>query len=211
MLKAITALALIATPALAEFDKSKLAFETGISTLGAYVAPRYELSDKLSLRAPLYGGSISDDFDDDGTVVTGTFDTKSFGLVADYAPFAGSVSKGFYVSGGLLSGGYDVSGTTGSINTDFGPVAGNFGVNITQKTSVAPVASLGYRYEMPFGMTAGAELGAKLAKYEASVSGLGALSASDLAKVQAEVDKINNDLSDVPALPFVTLSLGFAF
>ncbi len=189
------------------FDKSKVTLEAGLSTLGAYAAPMYEMNDRLTARMPLYFGALDDTFDSDGTSINGTFKASSGGFVADYAPWG----NGAFISGGLLMGGYKIEGTTSAIATDLGSVAGNFGVLIKQKSAIAPVVSMGYRHETRFGMTAGIELGAKLVKHEMSVSGLDQLSGADLAQVQAQIDQTNADLDDVPAVGFLNLSLGFAF
>ncbi|MER5170515.1 hypothetical protein [Thioclava kandeliae] len=182
--------------------------ETGVSSLGAYVAPRLELTPNLSLRVPLYlaqMGGVS--VNQDGTAFRGDLGSVQGGVMLEYEPW----DNGVYFSGGVMAGGYDLSGDLERIETESGPVDGPFGFEFMQPRDVAPVVSMGYRYLSDGGLVAGVELGGKIAAHRLRLDGLEGLSPEDRAAVEAERARINDELDDLPVIPFMAFSLGFAF
>ena len=122
-------------PQTSELDTDELGFEVGFSLLGLQIAPKYDLSSLapgLHVRAPLTFGSLSySETDDNGTTIKGDFDTGSFSVLADYYPFW----RGWFrLSGGLISGGYDLTTTTDQITDDSGnTVNADFSVKLAEK------------------------------------------------------------------------------
>ncbi len=183
-----------------------LGVEAGVSSLGAYVAPSMSLSDQTRLRLPIYGGALSGDFDADGTTVLGDLRSRQMGLVADY-----DVYHGLYLSAGLLIGGYRLSGQADHINADGRDIAGHFLIEVKQQHQLAPVVALGYRYGFGGGVSFRAELGAKIVKHTLQVNGLEPLSPVDRSDAEAEIARLNDDLQDYPAIPYLTLAFGIVF
>ena len=188
-------------------DSSRLGFETGVSTLGAYVAPTYEVNDKFSLRAPLHFGSADQEFEFEGNTVDGTFGVTNGTLMADFSPWA----TAFRVSGGLGIGGYKATGSVTDIVLDGVTYAGASSVAIQQKQNVAPVLSIGFAKEFNNGFTVFADLGGRITSYEVSVQTEAALTDAEQADLDESVATINNDLSKIWATPFVTIGLGYKF
>jgi len=191
-----------------DFDVSRLSVDTGVSSLGFFISPSYEYNEHLSSRLNVYLGEFSDTFDADGTSVDGTFDSYSASVVADYQPW----SNGIFISGGLSLGGYKLSGSTTEIEYEGTTYNGDFGIDIQQKSNIAPVISTGYKYAGDAGFSAGFELGAKLVAQELSVSGIDTIaSASDQAQLEDDIAQINSDFEDFPVIPFIALSVGWSF
>lgn len=198
---AITALA---TPAFA----TEIRTEFGLSTLGVYVAPTFEIYDNLNLRAPLYFGSRDMSFTEDGTTLDGKITTNSGGLMLDYYPARNS----FRISAGLLAGGYDFKANTASVEFDGVTYTGYFDLRVKQDKEVVPALAIGYARPVgKSGWSILTELGAKFAKIEATSSGQEALAAADLANYERDLQEFNDKLGNNDVIPFATLSVGFTF
>ena len=81
-----TALAGIAfsTPSFAQ----NITAEAGLSTLGLYAAPVYEMSENIDIRVPLYFGSQNYKSTEGGTTIDGKVTSESVGVMLDYYPLA---------------------------------------------------------------------------------------------------------------------------
>lgn len=183
-----------------------LGYETGVSTLGVYFAPTYEVNDKFSARAPIYAGQLSRTETIDGNPVTGKFDTTSGGLVADYRPFSGA----FRLSGGVIAGGYSVSGTITNPKFNNTTYAGTASVTLKQKQNIVPVVSVGYNKTFANGLGVLAEFGAKIGTYTLTASD-NFVPAAQRAQYQADVAAANREIQKLPAVPFITLGLTYKF
>ncbi|NIZ10898.1 hypothetical protein [Pseudooceanicola sp. HF7] len=179
----------------------------GVSSLGIYVEPTYTVNSQLSLRAPLYWGEGDVTLEDDGNSIDSTVESLSLALVADYFPWA----NGVFFSGGIAFGGYSASGNTNQVTANGNTYSGDFGMNIEQKSKVAPQVSVGYRRAMDTGMTFAVEAGARVATYEMSLSGIDSQPQQAQDDINAEVASINDSLSDFPVVPFISLSIGWRF
>lgn len=200
-------LALTAGMAQAQDLRSPFGFEAGVSTLGAFVAPKYSLSDKVTLRAPIYFGGYEGSFDDEGTTVEGEVSLLSFALVADYQPWA----NGLRLSGGVVSGGYEItSSSQTSVTLDGNDYNGSFDATFQQENKIAPVLSVGYAKTFGNGLTLSADVGAKIGKYDLTVT-----SSTDLGADQAAFDEdlaeVNRELDQITATPFLSIGLGYRF
>ncbi len=202
-------LAVLALPggAVSAQEANRFGFEAGLSTLGAFVAPTYAVNDKLTLRAPLYFGSVSGDFDVDGNTVDASFAVNNVTLMADFKPWGNAVR----LSGGIGVGGYDLDGTATDLTLDGNTYAGVSTVALGQKEDIAPILSVGFHREFANGMTLFGDIGGRIATYEVSVVTAGALTPAEQADLEASIADYNSDLAKVGVTPFVTLGLGFRF
>jgi hypothetical protein len=209
--KLAIASALVAAATTAQAQDS-ISAEVGVSTLGAYVAPSFALRDNLRLRLPVYFGNYSDTFDVEGNRVKGSLELNSAHIMADY--YIGN--GGFRVSGGLSMGGYKVKGSANSLTfngTTYTPTTGSLEIKAEQERNVAPVAAIGYQKMFGNGNWGiSGELGARLTKMEFSSNGQANLPTQALRDSYAnEVRKINDDLQDFAAVPFVSVGVVFNF
>lgn len=186
---------------------TNIGVEAGLSTLGLYVAPRAEITPKWGVRAPLYYASFDDSFDVEGSTLDGSLKVGSFGLVADYHPTGG----GFRLSGGLAIGGYDVDGASDTLTLDGTGYNGNFVAKFEQRSTVAPVISMGYAGRATSGWAGVAELGLRVTSMQLSVTGQEALPAAQRADFETDLATVNDDLKKLGVLPFANLALAYRF
>lgn len=191
----ITAAALLlasAVPVVAQDISAGL----GLSTFGPTIEGSYAIQDNLSVRGigfiPLSASDSGIEVDDDYTL-DGEVSTGAFAVLADYYP----TGQGWRISGGLLFAPDDfVTGTfTGPETFD-----GSFGMD----RDVAAMVSGGYQYDFANGIYISGEVGAIF-------SGFNVESNSTDAAVQADIADINADLDDVPAYPYLGVTVGFTF
>lgn len=185
-----------------------LSLETGLSTLGFYIAPKMDIAPQWQARAPLYLGSFSDNFDLDGSRVDGKLTSNSIALMADYK----LGDAGFRLSGGVSLGGYKLEGTATSLTIEGNTYTGNFTAKLQQKNDLAPVLAVGYARD--FGNNWGfvAELGARITTFEISTTGQDAITnPAERAQFDADLAQANRDLEDMRLLPFLTLGVSYRF
>jgi hypothetical protein len=185
-----------------------ISLETGLSTLGFYIAPKIDINPQWQARAPLYLGSHSDNFDLDGSTVDGKLSSNSLALMADYK----LGDAGFRLSGGVSLGGYKLEGSATSLTIEGNTYTGNFTAKLEQKNELAPVLAIGYARD--FGNSWGfvAELGARFTSFEVSTTGQDAITnPAERAQFDADLAQANRDLSDIKLLPFLTLGVSYRF
>ena len=181
--------------------------EAGLSTLGFYIAPKAEIAPQWQIRAPLYLGRFSGTFDADGNDIRGRLTTNSVALMADY-----SLGRaGFRLSGGVSYGGYKLTGNTTTLTLEGTDYTGDFTAKIKQKQEFAPVLAIGYTRDLGSNWGFVAELGARFTSFEVSTTGQDALPAAERAQFDADLAKVNSDLSDHKVLPFLTLGVSYSF
>lgn len=196
----------LATPSFAEGGR-KFGVETGLSTLGIYVAPTATHTDSLSFRVPIYLASISRDFEYDGNDISGDFTTNSIALMADYA-FGES---GFRVSGGLALGGYALEATIKDPVLSERPYYGTFTAKLEQANKVAPVISVGYTRKLGDRVGFMTEFGARISDMELSTTGQELLSEADRLDFEEDIAEINRDLGGLGFIPFITVGVTYSF
>ena len=196
----------LATPSFAE-EGRKFGVETGLSTLGIYVAPTATHTDSISFRVPLYLASISRDFKYDGNNISGDFTTNSMALMADYA-LGGS---GFRVSGGLALGGYALEATITDPSLNGRTYDGTFTATLEQADKVAPVVSVGYTRKLGERIGFMTEFGARITDMELSTTGQELLSEPDRLDFEEDIADINNDLGGLGFIPFLTIGVTYSF
>lgn len=112
------------TPSFAQ----NIAAEAGLSTLGLYAAPVYEMNENIDIRVPLYFESQNYKSTEGGTTIDGKVTSESVGVMLDYYP-SGS---GFRISGGLTAGGNNFDASTASLEFDGTTYTSDFDLNIKQ-------------------------------------------------------------------------------
>ena len=205
-LLAVACSGLIASAALAQQATQKLGFETGVSILGAYIAPTYQLTPNAALRVPLYFGSISGTQTFEGSKITGKLDTKSFALMADYY----ILGSGLRLSTGIGFGGLSVSGTAKNPTFNGTTFSGETTVTVKQTNSVAPTFAVGYSTNSGAGLGFTADLGVRLTTYTITATD-SFLDAADRAEFQSELDAANADLAEHNLTPYISLGLAYRF
>lgn len=171
----------------------------GLSTFGPTLEGTYRIQPNLGVRGvafvPLSGDlndvEVADDFEIDGDVSTG-----AFALMADYYP----TGQGWRISGGLFFASDDlVSGTV--TDTTSGDT---FSGSLSMKEEVAPIITGGYTHVFRNNVYLSGEIGAIFSGFEAT-------SNSTDADVIADIAEINGELDDLPAYPYIAVTLGFSF
>lgn len=181
-------------------------FELGISTLGIYISPKFAISNKVAVRVPFFTGSGIDSFTHDGNTIIATLDTSAFAVIADYHPW----KNGFRLSAGAGFGGYEATGNITNPTLGGTLYAGSFDFAVSQKNHIVPIISVGYARPLGHRVRILAEVGAKIGSYELVTTG-NTLDPLLQAGFDAEVVSVNNDISEVNALPFATLGIQFNF
>ncbi len=197
--------------AAAQDMQNKFGFETGVSTLGFYIGPHYKANDNLVARLPIYFGKIDLDEQFDNNDFNGSFDTASAGLMADYHPFRGGFSSGFRLSGGVVVGGYNLSADVTDPEVDGTVYTGTTEMEFKQSDSLAPVLAIGYAKTFNNGFGILAEIGAKFGTYTVTASSDFLTGTPLQADFEEGIRNFNQDLQDLPAIPFLTLGVSYRF
>lgn len=188
---AAAALGLAGMPALAQ----EFSAGAGLTSLGPAIEGSYMLNDQFTARAQIIGGvSVSgtetaeidgSDYDIDGD---GSF--GGVALLGDYYPTA----SGWRVSGGLF-----ISNT--NLEAAFtGPQT--FDAEIAFKREVAPMITTGYKFNLGNSWHLSTDAGVIISELEAVTD-------STDPDVLDEVASINDDLSEIPVVPHLSLTVGY--
>lgn len=192
--------AAVAVPAAAQDAPKKIGIEYGLSTLGAYIGPSYLPLDRVAVRLPIYLGTMSGDFEQDGNTIKGKFSANSFALMGDYYVFGG----GMRVSAGAAFGGYEISGNITNPSFDGNTYIGSADVKFAPSSDVVPVVSIGYAKQFNNGFSILADIGAKVGTYKLTVETSG-LTITNQAQFDADLASANDDLKELGFTPFITL------
>ena len=182
--------------------------EAGLSTLGLYAAPIYEMNENIDIRVPLCFRSQNYKSTEGGTTIDGKVTSESVSVMLDYFP-SGS---GFRISGGLTAGGYNFDASTASLVFDGTIYTSDFDLNIKQDRNIVPVIALGYT--RPVGQSGWqilAATGVRFSHLTATVSGQNALAAADKTTFETDFDEFNDELSKNKFIPFITIGASFSF
>ena len=190
-----------------EFNLDKFGLETGVSTLGFYLGPDYEINKNIRIRTPLYFGKFSQTFDVEGNDVDASLNLSSLHIMGDY--YFGA--SGVRASTGLAFGGYSLEGTATKLTFDGTKYDGNFVAKMNQDKKVAPVFAIGYQHTVGDNWGFSAELGARITSVTLFITGQETLSASDFTKFETDLAEINRDLHDFNVIPFLSLAVSYRF
>ena len=174
-------------------EAGEAAFGIGLTSFGGALQGEYQVQPQFGVRGMLMGGvSLDDEFEEEEYTIDGEFDLGGVAVLADYYPMEGA----WRVSGGLFFSNTELNG-------DFtGPE--NFEGTLALENEVAPMITTGFRKSFGGGLALSGDIGVVLSSLEAS-------SSSNDPDVQAEIDDLNDDLGDVPVLPFVGFGLSYSF
>lgn len=190
-----------------EFNLDKFGLETGVSALGFYIGPDYEINKNIRIRTPLYFGKFSQTFDVEGNDVDASLNLNSLHIMGDY--YFGA--SGVRASTGLAFGGYSLEGTATNLTFDGTKYDGNFVAKMNQDKKVAPVFAIGYQHTFGDNWGFSAELGARITSVTLFITGQETLSASDFTKFETDLAEINRDLHDFNVIPFLSLAVSYRF
>lgn len=188
----VAALTMVGTIATAQ-DVGETSVGVGVSNFGLTLHGEYTLSPNLNLRGIVMGGlSIEDEYEVDDYTVDGEANFGGLAVLADYYPLANA----WRISGGLFLPNSEIKG-------DF-VGAESFTGEIVFKNDVAPLITTGFRKDFGGSWALSGDVGVIISSLEASTN-------DTTPAVQDEVDTINDDLNDIPVLPYVALALSFSF
>ncbi len=191
----VIAAALCLTGAMAQAqDMGEISVGVGVTNFGLSLEGEYSISPTLSARGMIIGGfSIDDEFDVDGETVDGEAELGGLAVLADYYPLANA----WRISGGLFFSNSEVSGTV-----EDGLLS--YEGDIKFENEVAPIITTGFKYPFGAGWSFSGDVGVIVSSLEAS---------SDDADpaVQADIDDINDDLSDIPVFPFIGFAVSYSY
>lgn len=207
---AAAALAIAAAPVMANdfaFDIKNAGAEVGVSTLGGFIAPTYDLNDRVKLRAPIYFGSYDGDDSYEGNDLSYGLDLQSTALLVDYHPFHGK----FRVTGGLAFGGYEANATV--TNPELGDYnfTGEYDFRLEQKSTVAPVLAVGYVQPLTQNISLVGEMGGKFSTYRVGTNLDAIADPLERENMADEIAEINDDLKDIKVTPFLSAGIKFSF
>ena len=184
----------------------------GISTMGAVIQGGFRITPSFGARA-LYAGlpTIRDtvEIDDIDYDIQGRL--GGLALLGDYFPgdMGVRISAGIFVPNSELKG--DVTASA-SNPIEVGAATFNSGetvnTNTTFKNDVAPMATIGYVYEMRNNMFLSAEAGViYTGGFDVQVQGTGV----PQANLDQEAANVRDELNKYKVLPYVQLMAGFRF
>ena len=192
-LLAATAIGAAATASAAQ-DFSDLSVGVGVTNFGLSLEAEWDVSPQMGVRGMLMGGfSLDDEFDVDGETVDGEADLGGFAVVADYYPLANP----WRVSGGLF---FSNSEVTGEVSDEGITYDGE----IKFKNEVAPLITTGFSTEVAQGWSVSGDIGVIVSSLEVSSD-----DTTDI--VQDDIAELNDDLEDVPVLPFIGFAVSYSY
>ncbi|MAQ82107.1 MAG: hypothetical protein CMH12_02615 [Maritimibacter sp.] len=188
-------------------DMSSFGLEAGVSTLGVFIAPDFQLHRDVHLRTPLYFGNFSDTYEYDDNDVDTDLSFSSVAVMADYYV----MGTGFRLSGGLAFGGYEADAVMVAPTIDGESLAGDITGTVRAKNNVSPVLAIGYRHMFNDSWGLVVEGGARFTQYEIETQGQDQLSASAQADFEADIQDYQDDLDDFSVVPFISLGVTYNF
>ncbi len=174
----------------------------GISTMGIVVEPSVQTGPKTAVRIPLAFGNANFSQTVDGIDYDVTGRVGGIGVLADYYPAAGALR----LSGGLFRSSLNADGrATGTVEVG-GTTYGGVDIRTNGRPSqrIAPMVSVGYDGHLASGWGISTDIGVMYTGgFEVSIDDVtGTASQADL---DAEVNAVNDELSDYKVLPFIKL------
>lgn len=233
---AAIAVALLALPAQAsENHAGSFAAAGRLSTMGFGLEGIYGVSKRVNVRAQANFISMDETLEEDGVNYDGKLDFQTFGVLADYHPFAGS----FRLTGGLFQNGNEIGlratcpsgcpiGNNTTITSTAGPNPGHLDGKV-DFNSTAPYAGLGWGNAMNGGPFLFAfDIGVLFQgspKVDLNASGMGTVdtgggpgapedlgaNATVQTEVQNEEKKAQDELDEFKLYPVISFTFGWRF
>ncbi|WP_412852062.1 hypothetical protein [Ectothiorhodospira shaposhnikovii] len=205
------AMALLATGTTAAAD-SRFGMAAKVGTTGLGLEGTVGLSERVNLRAGLYGFDYSKDFEEEGIDYDGDLKLRSAALLADWHPFGGNfrVSAGAYHNGNELKGKAD-----GSLDIGDNTYDASLDATIDWR-SFAPYVGIGYGNAIrgsrwSFAMDAGVMFtGSPDVRLRGQVSDP-ALEDAFNDDLKREEDSLKEELKDVKYWPVLSLGVSYRF
>ena len=223
MIAAISSLALQANAAgmtARGISMEDVTVDASLSTLGLGISGSYPLMDNLAIRGQYNQFTYGSEFDDSDIKYDADLELSSFGIIADWFPISGSgfrVSAGAYYNGNSL----DALGTPKS-GTDFELGGVKYSLDSLKAdvefNSFAPYVGIGWTSGAVTdeGIVFSADLGAFFqgsADVTLNASGTDSvINDPDFNEsLQKEVERLEDELSNLKIYPVATLSVGYRF
>ena len=178
----------------------------GVSTLGLTVEPSLRLSEQAGLRMLAASGNLDANETVDGIDYDGSLHVGGVGVMGDYYPTGGSMR----VSGGLLKHSMELTGRAlGTVEVG-GTTYPAIDVTSTVEptNSVLPMVSVGYEQAVTDNFSLSADVGAIFVG-EYSVSLTDATSTVSAADIAAETANAEDELNDMPVVPYIRIGGAF--
>ncbi len=183
-----------------------VSIEIGVSALGIQLSPETRISDKARVRGLFSFGDLSADETVDGNSFSASISTQSFGAMLDYYP----TGDNFRVSAGLISGGYEMTGSVDELTFDDTTYEEEFSLTLQERDTIAPVLGIGFANKSSR-VAVFVEGGLRFNTFELTTTGQNALSEADRATYEADLAEVNDDLEDAGFLPFFALGASVSF
>jgi len=159
----------------------------GLALQGEYIA-----APQVGVRGMLMGGfNIDDTFEVDEGTIDGEASIGGAAVLADYYPLANP----WRISGGLFFSNTEVTGEVSDSGITYDG-------EITLANEIAPLITTGFNAAIAPGWTLSGDVGFIVSSLEVS---------SDDAAAADEVDDLNEQLEDIPVLPFVGFAVSYSF
>lgn len=179
--------------------------DLGYSIFGPSLEARYELSDRVALRANHAGASLSGDFEgDSGDRLSGNLDLGASGVWLDYHPFRSA----FRISAGGFA--TDLSASVSGSNVSISGVTTDVDARIEPQQDFMPALALGFTKTVGSGLTFNMDAGALFGD-GFSIDAREATGLVPQDDVDAYVEDNFGELEDIKALPYVRMGVGWTF
>ena len=166
----------------------------GLTTYGFSLEGEYIAAPQIGVRGMLIGGfNLEDEFDLEDATVDGEASFGGFALIGDYYP----LSNPWRISGGLF---FSTSEITGDVTEGLLTYEGE----IAFTNEIAPMITTGFSTEFAPGWSLSGDLGFIISSLEVSSDDADPL-------VQADIDELNDDLGDIPVLPFLGFAVSYSY
>ena len=174
-------------------DRDDFSVETGLSLSGFYLAPTYQVNDKVSLRLPITRMDFSTSANVEGNSVSSSLTGNTVGIMADYYPRG----SGFRISGGFTSGGYAMSAQVDELVFDgvsYSPGGAGLGLGLAEDSDAAFTLTIGLKNTRRNFVFFG-DFGVKATTLQLTTSGEELLG-GQVNAFRDQIAAINSELSD---------------
>ena len=191
-------------------EQSGFGIGVGVSTMGATVEPRYRFNEFFGVRAPIGFASFSESTDFEGNDFTGDIRLGGVALLTDYYLPVG----GLRLSGGAFISNYRVNGeASGSLEIDGVTYAeAEVQGRIRTRDRISPMVTVGADLGNVRGWSLSTDIGAIFTRFEGRFTGTETSGDPTFPdRLQNYEDRMNDDLSSLKVLPYVSLQATFRF
>ncbi|NYS24675.1 hypothetical protein HUK65_06685 [Rhodobacteraceae bacterium 2376] len=194
----------------ASAEPGRFGLGVGVSTMGFSVEPRYRINDAIGLRTPMGFATFSDSIDFEGNAFSGNVRLGGVALLTDYALPMG----GLRISGGAFISNYRATGNAAGQLTIDGVTYAEAEVQgrIRTRDRISPMVTLGADLGTASGWRLSTDLGTIVTRFEGRFTGTETSGDPGFPqRLQNYEDRMNDDLSKLKVLPYVSVQAVFQF